>query len=151
LFASSLTSAARAVVTEGSAIAVATVRASTHSLHTLTPVCTCTHQQRQLCMSNESCLADYTSQTLARCRYNYCSRRRCFQLICIYIILNCTSRYMTPIIPTRGYLARLWNLIEPTEVLEKHGFVSQPLTDGDLLLKRRCTGCNKGNILFETY
>jgi RNA exonuclease 1 len=53
---------------------------------------------------------------------------------------------MAPIIQTEDYLVRLKNLIEAADVLERHGFITQPLTDDDLLLKRRCIGCNKGNM-----
>jgi RNA exonuclease 1 len=50
---------------------------------------------------------------------------------------------MAPITPTEDYLACLSSLMEPAEVLEKHGFISKQLEDEELLLKRRCAGCGK--------
>jgi hypothetical protein len=43
------------------------------------------------------------------------------------------------------YMMQLQLLIEPTGNLRRHGFIMSPLTDEELLLKRRCLGCGKGN------
>ncbi|KAF2703979.1 hypothetical protein K504DRAFT_485452 [Pleomassaria siparia CBS 279.74] len=50
---------------------------------------------------------------------------------------------MIPITRTEAYRIRLRNLIEPEDILQKHGYITRPLTEQELLLKRRCLGCNK--------
>jgi hypothetical protein len=57
---------------------------------------------------------------------------------------------MAPIAQTKVYLTHLSQLIEHPDALEKRGFVTRFLTDDELLLKRRCSGCNKSNITFTT-
>jgi hypothetical protein len=57
------------------------------------------------------------------------------------------AEIMAPITATYEYLSRLGSLAEPAEVLQKHGFITQLLSEEELLLKRRCSGCNKGSIL----
>jgi hypothetical protein len=52
---------------------------------------------------------------------------------------------MILITQTEAYLIKLRNLIEPEDALEKHGYIVRPLTDEELLLKRRCLGCGKGD------
>lgn len=52
---------------------------------------------------------------------------------------------MVVITQTEAYLVQLRSLVETAETLEKHGYVTQPLTDEKLLLKQRCLGCNKSN------
>jgi hypothetical protein len=53
---------------------------------------------------------------------------------------------MAPIAQTKEYLTHLYQLIEDPDSLDKRGFVTQFLTDKELLLKRRCSGCNKSNL-----
>ncbi|KAF2834027.1 hypothetical protein CC86DRAFT_442293 [Ophiobolus disseminans] len=50
---------------------------------------------------------------------------------------------MAPITPMQQYLASLASLVEPAESLEKHGYITRPLSEEDLLGKQRCTGCGK--------
>jgi RNA exonuclease 1 len=50
---------------------------------------------------------------------------------------------MTLITPSADYLRELREFVEPDKALQKHGFVTQPLTDEELLQKRRCVGCGK--------
>ncbi|PSN69728.1 hypothetical protein BS50DRAFT_608518 [Corynespora cassiicola Philippines] len=42
-----------------------------------------------------------------------------------------------------GYLAELRSLVEHEDVLKKYGYTTQQLSEEELLLKRRCIGCNK--------
>ena len=51
---------------------------------------------------------------------------------------------MAPIMQSENYLSQLKYLVSCTETLEKQGFVIRPLTNDELMLKRRCSGCNKG-------
>jgi hypothetical protein len=44
---------------------------------------------------------------------------------------------------SEDYLKQLQVLVEPKENLRQHGFATKPLTDEELLLKRRCLGCGK--------
>lgn len=53
---------------------------------------------------------------------------------------------MAPIAQSEDYLSQLKYLVESAETLEKQGFIMQQLTDDELMLKRRCSGCNKSNI-----
>jgi hypothetical protein len=57
------------------------------------------------------------------------------------------AEIMAPITPTHEYLSSLRSLAEPASALQKQGFIIQPLSDDELLLKRRCSGCNKGSML----
>ncbi|KAF2843693.1 hypothetical protein M501DRAFT_925592 [Patellaria atrata CBS 101060] len=50
---------------------------------------------------------------------------------------------MAIITQSEAYLVELRNLIEPEDVLRSHGYIIRPLTDEQLLSKRRCLGCNK--------
>lgn len=52
---------------------------------------------------------------------------------------------MALIKPTVEYMLELQNLIQPEEVLQKLGFVTRPLSEEELQLKRRCDGCGKSN------
>jgi RNA exonuclease 1 len=58
---------------------------------------------------------------------------------------------MAPITATHDYLRRLESLAESAQVLQKHGFITQQLSEEELLLKRRCSGCNKGSALNVAY
>jgi RNA exonuclease 1 len=58
---------------------------------------------------------------------------------------------MAPITQSEDYLRRLKYLIDPAETLEKQGFIVRPLTNDELLLKRRCSGCNKGISRVQSY
>lgn len=53
---------------------------------------------------------------------------------------------MEKIAPSEAYMLQLHSLIEPKDKLRQHGFVTKPLTDEELLLKRRCLGCGKGRL-----
>ena len=44
---------------------------------------------------------------------------------------------------SEDHLKQLQLLVEPKGNLRQHGFVTKPLTDEELLLKRRCLGCGK--------
>jgi hypothetical protein len=57
---------------------------------------------------------------------------------------------MAPIAQTKDYLTHLRQLIENPDSLEKRGFVTRFLTDEELLLKRRCSGCNKSSLNFHS-
>ena len=50
---------------------------------------------------------------------------------------------MEIIAKSEAYLLQLQLFIEPKDKLRQHGFVTQPLTDEELILKRRCLGCGK--------
>ncbi|KAF1969770.1 hypothetical protein BU23DRAFT_512655 [Bimuria novae-zelandiae CBS 107.79] len=50
---------------------------------------------------------------------------------------------MEAIVQSEDYLTQLRVLMEPKENLKQHGFITQPLTEEELLLKRRCLGCKK--------
>ncbi|KAF2022797.1 hypothetical protein EK21DRAFT_82399 [Setomelanomma holmii] len=56
---------------------------------------------------------------------------------------------MPPITRTDSYLACLATLAVPTDVLRKNGFVVEQLNEEELMLKRRCVGCNKGKSFFQ--
>lgn len=60
-------------------------------------------------------------------------------------MLSAASGTMIHITQTEAYLTKLQNLVAPENILEKHGYITQPLTDEELLLKRRCVGCGKGD------
>jgi RNA exonuclease 1 len=55
---------------------------------------------------------------------------------------------MTTITQSEDYLDWLKSLILCAETLEKQGFIIRPLTNDELMLKRRCAGCNKGISCF---
>jgi RNA exonuclease 1 len=46
-----------------------------------------------------------------------------------------------------AYAIELLGCLEPTQVMEKNGYAMHQLTDGDLNLKRRCSGCNQSMYL----
>lgn len=50
---------------------------------------------------------------------------------------------METIAQSDGYLIQLQLFVEPRGKLSQFGFVTLPLTDEELLLKRRCLGCGK--------
>ncbi|KAH7413602.1 hypothetical protein DE146DRAFT_638153 [Phaeosphaeria sp. MPI-PUGE-AT-0046c] len=50
---------------------------------------------------------------------------------------------MGPILQTQQYLSHLLTFAEGDDTLERHGHVTQHLTDEQLLLKQRCSRCNK--------
>jgi hypothetical protein len=54
---------------------------------------------------------------------------------------------MAPIVATHEYLYRLGSFAESAQGLQTHGFITQQLNYDDLLLKRRCSGCNKCSLL----
>ncbi|KAH7111748.1 ribonuclease H-like domain-containing protein [Dendryphion nanum] len=50
---------------------------------------------------------------------------------------------MNTIAQNGPHIIRLKSFVEPQDILTRHGYVIQPLTDEELLLKRRCLGCGK--------
>ncbi|KAK7179575.1 hypothetical protein DPSP01_003661 [Paraphaeosphaeria sporulosa] len=50
---------------------------------------------------------------------------------------------MNMVAQSETYMMQLQLLMEPPGDLRRHGFITAPLTDEELLLKRRCLGCNK--------
>jgi hypothetical protein len=51
---------------------------------------------------------------------------------------------MAHIGPTEEYIECLHSLAAPAQVLAKHGFIFEQLDENDLLGKRKCSGCGKG-------
>jgi hypothetical protein len=56
------------------------------------------------------------------------------------------STTMAFVAPTDGYLLKLRGHIHSQAAMRKSGFVIAPLTEEELLLKRRCEGCRKSKI-----